>query len=114
MQIVGSDLGHYHRFLREAEAARYEFVQGLNRAHITQLSYIDDINRNNDDASGMRARVSADNWRVLQSFDFQPAPPADRIGAAAGASLLLVIWMLAAAVYGYFGVRNTERRFHAR
>ncbi len=114
MQTVGSDLGHHHRFLREAEAARYEFVQGLNRLHVTDLSYIDDINRNNNDAAGMRARVSSDNWRVLQTFDFQPAPAGERIRAAGFAIALLFLWCLAAAWFAYFGIRNTERRFHAR
>ncbi|MDJ0911124.1 MAG: DUF3526 domain-containing protein [Woeseiaceae bacterium] len=113
MQTVGSDLGHHHRFLREAEAARYEFVQGLNRAHINQLSYIDDINRNNNDAAGMRARVSSENWRVLQSFDFQPAPASDRIRAAGFAIVLLFLWSVAAAWFAYLGIRNTEGRFHA-
>ena len=113
MQTAGSDLHNHHRFLREAEAARFEFVQGLNRAHITELSYIDDINRNNDDASGMRARISADNWRVLQSFDFKPAPAGERIGAALPGLLLLLLWCVGAAVFSFFGLRNTEGRFHA-
>ncbi|MGI9261424.1 MAG: hypothetical protein ACR2QR_05275, partial [Woeseiaceae bacterium] len=90
-----------------------DFVQGLNRAHVTELSYVDDINRNNDDASGMRARISADNWRVLQSFDFQPAPPGERIQAAAFGILLLLLWCAVAAAYGYRGMRNTEGRYHA-
>jgi ABC-2 type transport system permease protein len=113
MQTAGSDLDNHHRFLREAEAARFDFVQGLNRAHVTELSYIDDINRNNDDASGMRARISADNWRVLQSFDFQPAPAGERIQAASFGILLLLLWCLLAAVYAYVGLRNTEGRYHA-
>lgn len=113
MQTAGSDLANHHRFLREAEEARFNFVQGLNRAHVTELSYIDDMNRNNDDASGMRARISSDNWRVLQSFDFQPAPAGDRIGASLPGLLLLLLWSTAAAGFGFFGLRNTEGRYHA-
>ena len=114
MQTVGSDLGNHHRYLREAEAARFDFVQGLNRAHITELSYIDDINRNNDDAAGMRARVSADNWRVLQSFDFKPAPATDRIRDAGFAILQIFLWCVVAAGFGYFGIRQSEGRIHER
>ncbi len=110
MLIAGSDLGHHHRFLQEAEAARFAFVQGLNRAHINQLSYIDDINRNNGDAAWLRARVSSDNWRVLQSFDFRPAPASERIAAAAAATLLLLMWFVAAAGFAYLGLRRSTRQ----
>ena len=113
MQTAGSDLGNYHRFLREAEAARYEFVQGLNRAHINELSYVDDMNRNKDAAAGRRARISADNWRVLQSFDFAPATASERIRSAGFGLLLLVLWCCAAAGWGYLGMTRTEERFHA-
>ncbi len=113
MQTAGSDLVNYHRFLREAEAARFSFVQGLNRAHVTELSYVDDINRNNSDEANLRARVSSDNWRVLQSFDFKPDPPAARLGTAGLGMLLLILWVAAAGGFAYIGVRNTEGRFHA-
>ncbi|MEM1262376.1 MAG: DUF3526 domain-containing protein [Pseudomonadota bacterium] len=113
MQTVGSDLGNYHRFMHEAEDARFEFVQGLNRAHGSELSYIDDINRNNDEAAGRRARISADNWRVLQTFDFQPAPAAQRIRAAGFGLLVLLIWCAIAAAFAYRGTQVSEGRFHA-
>ena len=114
LQTAGSDLENHHRFLREAEAARFEFVQGLNRAHATELSYADDVNRNIDEASGQKARISADNWRVLQSFDFQPAPAAERVRAAFPSLVLLLLWCVAAAAFAYLGLRNTEDRFHAQ
>ena len=113
MHTAGSDLANYHRFLREAEAARYAFVQGLNRAHVTELSYTDDINRNNGDEANLRARVSADNWRVLQSFDFEPDLPGERLEAAGLGMLLLIVWGLLAGGFAYLGVTNTEGRFHA-
>jgi ABC-2 type transport system permease protein len=31
--VAGTDLVHHHRFLEQAEAVRYAFVQGLNRLH---------------------------------------------------------------------------------
>ncbi|MEM7081117.1 MAG: DUF3526 domain-containing protein [Pseudomonadota bacterium] len=113
LRLVGSDLRNHHRYLREAEAARFEFVQGLNRAHIHDLSYQDDINRNNGDEASRRARVSADNWRVLQSFNFQPTAASDRIQAAGGMMLMLFLWFAAMAVFAFKGVNNSEERFHA-
>jgi ABC-2 type transport system permease protein len=114
LQTAGSDLENHHRFLREAEAARFDFVQSLNRAHATELAYVDDVNRNIDEASGQKARISADNWRVLQSFDFQPAPAAERVRAALPSLLLLLLWCVVAAAYAYLGMKNTEGRLHAR
>ena len=114
MQASGSDLSNHHRFEREAEKARFDFVQGLNRAHVTELSYVDDINRSNDESSSRRARISADNWRVLQSFDFGPGPAAERVRAATPGFLLLLIWGAGAALFSYTGVRNTEGRYHAK
>ena len=89
-------------------------MQGLNRAHITELSYIDDINRSNDQASERKTRISADNWRVLQSFDFGPGPAEERVRAAFPAFLLLLFWGSGAALFSYTGVRNTEGRYHAK
>jgi len=63
--LAGTDLDTHHRFLREAEVVRYDFVQGLNKAHIEDLSYIDDINRNNGEEGWKRARVDATTWQVL-------------------------------------------------
>ena len=114
MQASGSDLSNHHRFEREAEKARFDFVQDLNRAHVTELSYVDDINRSNDESSSRRARISADNWRVLQSFDFGPGPAAERVRAATPGFLLLLIWGAGAALFSYNGVRNTEGRYHAK
>ena len=114
MQASGSDLSNHHRFEREAEKARFDFVQSLNRAHVTELSYVDDINRSNDESSSRRARISADNWRVLQSFDFGPGPAAERVRAATPGFLLLLIWGAGAALFSYTGVRNTEGRYHAK
>ena len=114
MQTSGSDLSNHHRFEREAEKARFDFVQGLNRAHINELSYVDDINRSNDESSSLRARISADNWRVLQSFDFRPGMAEERVRAALPGILLLLIWGGGAAFFSYAGMRDTERRYHAQ
>ena len=44
--LAGTDLATHHRFLREAEALRFDFVQALNQAHATDLDYTLDVNRN--------------------------------------------------------------------
>lgn len=94
--IAGTDLENYHRFQKEAEAVRFNFVQGLNHAHAEKLSYQADINRNKDDAAFKRARVDASNWQVLQSFNFQTAPLSHRINNASSQIGMLLLWLFAA------------------
>lgn len=91
--ISGTDLEHYHRFMREAEKIRYEFVQGLNRAHVEKLSYQDDINRNKNEESSLRARVSADNWQVLSAYRFKPAKFSERLGNSKYSLIMLIAWL---------------------
>lgn len=93
--LAGTDLQSHHRFLREAEAVRYDFVQGLNKAHIEELSYSDDINRNNGEEGWKRARVDAANWRVLNDFRFSPDPAVERVDRAASKLTALLIWFTA-------------------
>ncbi len=94
--IAGTDLIQYHRFQREAEAVRYAFVQGLNRAHAQVLSYQDDINRNKDDTAKQRARVSASHWQVLETYRFQRASLSVRLDAALLSLGVLGLWLLGA------------------
>ena len=94
--ITGTDLAHYHRFQREAEALRFAFVQGLNRAHVEKLSYQDDINRNKNEESWQRARVDASNWQVLDTFQFRVASIAERIATASSSLRILLAWLVAA------------------
>ena len=92
--ITGTDLAHYHRFQKEAEAVRFNFVQGLNRAHIEKLSYQDDINRNKDEESWMRARVDSSNWQVLDQFTFHAAGISQRIKNASLSIGILLAWFV--------------------
>ena len=92
--LSGTDLATHHRFLREAEEVRFDFVQGLNRVHVEQLDYIIDINRDNDMASERRARMSAENWNVLDEFSFQAAPATERLARATPALVMLFTWFL--------------------
>jgi len=93
-RIAGTDLETHHRFLREAEGVRFGFVQGLNKSHAEALSYADDMNRNKNREAAMRARISADNWDILDRFDFQPNSSGLRLRSAAKPLAFLGVWML--------------------
>ncbi|MEM1173286.1 MAG: DUF3526 domain-containing protein [Pseudomonadota bacterium] len=93
--LAGTDLDHYHRFLRQAENVRINFVQGLNTAHAEELSYIDDINRNRDEASWQRARIDASNWDVLEAFNYEPADASVRLSNASTPIIVLFVWLIA-------------------
>lgn len=98
--LAGTDLDTHHRFLREAEAVRYDFVQGLNEAHIEKLSYIDDINRNNGEDGSRRARVDAANWQVLDDFRFTPDPANQRLSRATPKLFTLALWFVVLIIAG--------------
>jgi ABC-2 type transport system permease protein len=104
--LAGTDLTHYHRFQREAEQVRYAFVQGLNRAHVEQLSYQDDINRNKDEASWQKARVDASNWGVLDTYQFQPDTISSRINNSFSLVVVLCSWLLMIGIFSYWSARN--------
>lgn len=104
--LAGTDLETHHRFLREAETVRYDFVQGLNKVHSEELSYVDDMNRNNGEEGWKRARVDSANWQVLSDFRFTPDPPVDRLGRARSKLTLLVVWFLALVGVGLLSARR--------
>ena len=103
--LAGVDLNTHHRFLREAEAVRFDFVQGLNEVHAEQLDYSDDINRSSDPEAERRTRVSPDNWAVLDDFEFAPAPAKDRFAAASTATSMLIAWLFGLVVAGFVSTR---------
>ena len=92
--LAGTDLSTHHRFLREAEAVRFDFVSGLNAAHKNQLSYEKDIDRNKNEDAFWDARISSDNWRVLDDFRFEPDPAKIRLSRAGLPLGALVIWLV--------------------
>lgn len=92
--LAGTDLAHYHRFQQEAEALRFAFVQGLNRAQAEKLSYQDDINRNKDEASWLRARVDASNWQVLDTYRFSTASASERFANTQASFWILLAWLV--------------------
>ena len=104
--LAGTDLETHHRFLREAETVRYEFVQGLNKAHIEKLSYVDDMNRNNGEEGWKRARVDASNWQVLDNFRFVPDAGLERVSRAATELTSLILWLFALIGVGVMAARR--------
>ena len=95
MALAGTDLLHYHRFLREAETVRFSFVQSLNQLHAEELDYADDIKRSSDAVAEQRTRVDASHWRLLPQLDFKVAPATERVAAALPMSAMLGAWLLA-------------------
>lgn len=104
--LAGTDLETHHRFLREAEALRYEFVQGLNKAHIEKLSYVDDMNRNSGEEGSKRARVDSASWQVLNDFRFTPDPGVDRLSRATPKLASLMLWLLSLVALGLIAARR--------
>ncbi len=106
--LAGTDLATHHRFLREAEAVRFDFVQGLNRVHAEQLAYSDDINRSSDMEAERRTRLSAENWQVLDEFDFQPAAANDRLARAGAPAAMLFAWLVMLTAIGAWAARRVQ------
>ncbi len=90
--VAGTDLAHHHRFLKEAEALRYAFVQGLNKVHAEKLAYSDDVRRSGDASAEERTRVDATHWQLLDRFVFEPDAAGSRIAQAGPQWLMLGIW----------------------
>jgi ABC-2 type transport system permease protein len=99
--VAGTDLAHHHRFLQEAEALRYAFVQGLNRLHAEKLAYSDDVRRSGDAQAEERTRVDATNWQLLGRFRFEPDAAGSRIAQAGPQWLMLGVWcaLLVGAIF---------------
>ncbi len=92
--LAGTDLATHHRFLRDTEALRFDFVQGLNDLHASAISYADDAGRSSDPAAEQRTRINAASWRLLDSFRFEPDPAATRARRAALPLALMLGWLL--------------------
>ncbi|WP_282114659.1 ABC transporter permease [Pseudoalteromonas arctica] len=93
MIVVGTSIETHHRFLRETEQLRFDFVQGLNKVHVEKLSYQDDMNRNTSTEATKQASVSAQNWQVLQNFTFNVDSAQVRAQRSIPAFLQLFIWI---------------------
>ncbi|WP_448245455.1 ABC transporter permease [Thalassotalea agariperforans] len=95
MTLSGTSLETHHRFLREAEQLRFNFVQSLNKAHQDILSYDADINRSKNNESNKAARIDANNWQVLSSFSFKPDSAVKRLLSSLPYICQLLFWIVA-------------------
>lgn len=112
MIAAGTDGRTHHRFLREAEAVRFNFVQELNKVHEQKMAYSDDINRNKDANAERRTRVNAENWRVLNNFRFSADPAENRLKRLLPSYMIILIWVMAFALAGFFGARRLPEADH--
>ena len=106
--LAGTDLATHHRFLRESETLRFNFVQSLNEIHANELDYETDINRNNDAASSQRAQVNSEAWQVLDEFRFGPDPANARVSRASLSLGVLVGWLLIAIGVIFMAARRVR------
>ncbi len=106
--VAGTDLAHHHRFLQEAEALRYAFVQGLNKVHAEKLAYSDDVRRSADASAEERTRVDAANWQLLDRFVFAPDAANTRIARAWPQWLMLCVWCAVLAGAGLWAGGRLE------
>ena len=112
MIAAGTDGATHHRFLREAEAARFQFVQDLNKVHEQKMAYADDVNRSSDTEAERRTRVNAENWKALNDFRFQADPADTRLERLSSSYLVIFIWMMIFALAGLFGARRLPEVDH--
>lgn len=96
---AGTSIETHHRFMRETEALRFKFVQSLNNTHKEQLNYIDDMNRNVDENAWKKARVSAENWKMIEGFNFVIDSANTRLHRSTSAFLQLVLWITALLLF---------------
>lgn len=106
--LAGTSLEDHHRFLREAEALRFAFVQALNRVHSEKVAYSDDISRSRDVDAERRTRVNPAAWQVLEEFRFQPTSIATRLEIAAPSLLMLLWWVLLPLALTLWASRRLE------
>lgn len=103
MMLAGTNLETHHRFLREAEKLRFDFVQDLNKVHAEQLSYYDDVNKYKNAETAKKAKVGAENWQILQSFSFTPDQASLRLSQSAQPLRQLICWI---AVLLFLAIRT--------
>jgi ABC-2 type transport system permease protein len=104
--LAGTDLATHHRFLRESEALRFDFVQGLNDLHATGLAYADDAARSSDPEAEQRTRVNAAAWKLLDTFRFAPDPATGRAARAALPLAFLLGWLMVLGAVIMAGARR--------
>lgn len=99
MMIAGTSLETHHRFLREAETLRFNFVQSLNQVHQENLNYQTDVDRYKSKESARAARVDSDNWKILSEFSFKPEPGKARWKKSLPYAAQLILWCILIALF---------------
>ncbi len=108
MAMAGTNIETHHRFLREAEILRFDFVQSLNKVHADHLDYNHDVNRYKNEDTATAAKVDASHWQVLSSFSFAPAPTMDRIQQSLSAATQLLFWVLLTVGFLVVAIRRVK------
>ncbi len=98
MMLAGTNLENHHRFLREAEAVRFDFVQSLNKLQEQKVDYQIDANKYRNAEANQAARVDASHWNMLDRFSFKPAPAPSRLQQSVMFALQLLFWCAIAAL----------------
>ncbi|SIN64820.1 ABC-2 type transport system permease protein [Parasphingorhabdus marina DSM 22363] len=106
--LSGTDLATHHRFLRESETLRFDFVQSLNEVHAEELDYAIDMNRNAGPEASRRARVNAEAWQVLDEFRFVPDSAGERTSRAMMSMGTLTFWLLLAVAFVFISARRVR------
>lgn len=90
--LSGTSLETHHRFLREAEALRFEFVQSLNKIHEESISFQADASKYQDENTAKSAKVDASNWNILSSFSFSVESMSIRMERSVPYLIQFVFW----------------------
>ena len=100
MAAAGTDLAGHRRFLDQAEAYRFDFVQRLNQLQADAVTYADDTAKDAD--ADRRKRIAEDHWTDIPDFAFQPASAAALVGAALPGLAIIMGWLLALLAAAWF------------
>lgn len=100
MAAAGTDLAGHRRFLDQAEAYRFAFVQRLNQLQADAVTYADDTAKDAD--ADRRKRIAEGHWTKIPDFAFQPASAAALVGAALPGLAIIMGWLLALLAAAWF------------
>lgn len=100
MAAAGTDLAGHRRFLDQAEAYRFDFVQRLNRLQADAVTYADDTAKDAD--ADRRKRIADHHWADIPDFAFRPASASALVGAALPGLAIIAGWLLAALAAAWF------------
>lgn len=107
MAAAGTDLDGHRRFLSQAETYRYNLIQRLNRLQAEAVSYSDDTAQ--DAGADERKRISSHHWQSMPVFRFRPAPAEDMVRAGLPGFVMLLTWLLVAALALIPAARRLQR-----